>query len=111
MLKDQHKILFVDDEPENLKLTERAFRQNHTVLMAESPQQAFDFLATHKISLVVSDQRMPAMSGLEFLEAVRERSPHTIRYLLTGLIEPEEIQHAINSDLIYGYIIKPFKIA
>src|SRR5689334_20419142 len=101
MLKRQHKILFVDDEPENLRLAERAFRQNHSILVAESPQAAFELLTEHEISIVVSDQRMPQMSGLEFLSQVREISPRTIRYLLTGLVESEDIQTAINSDLIY----------
>src|SRR5438045_991047 len=105
MLKYQHKILFVDDEPDNLKLLERIFRQSQTVFLAETPQAAFSVLDNNEISLVISDQRMPEMSGLELLAKASEKSPYSIRYLLTGLVEGDEIQTAINSDLIFGYIL------
>lgn len=111
MLKYQHKILFVDDEPENLKLIERAFRNIHTVFIAESPEEAFHLLDSNEISLIMSDQRMPDMSGLELLTQVSNRSPNTIRFLLTGLVDSDDIHSALNNDLIYGYVIKPFKVA
>jgi PAS domain S-box-containing protein len=111
MLKYQHKILFVDDELDNLKLLERIFRQSQTVFLAQTPQAAFEILDEHEISLIISDQRMPEMTGLELLAKVSERSPYSIRYLLTGIVEGDEIQTAISSDLIFGYILKPFKIA
>lgn len=110
MLKNQHKILFVDDEPENLVLAQRALSQFHEVLTAASPQDALRLLKEQQISVIVSDQLMPQMKGSEFLAQVRESSPKTIRFLLTGLSESDDIQEAINSDLVYGCITKPYKI-
>ncbi|MBI4854461.1 MAG: response regulator [Acidobacteria bacterium] len=111
MLKHQHKVLFVDDDLENLKLAEKVFRNNTTILIAETIETAFKLLAEEEISLVVSDQKMPSMSGLDFLREVKRRSPNTIRFLLTGVVDSDEIHTAINEDLIFTYIIKPYKLA
>jgi CheY-like chemotaxis protein len=111
MLKHQHKILFVDDDLENLRLAQRVFRKNITVLTAETIEKALTLLSEQEISLVVSDQKMPEGSGLEFLQEVAKHTPNTIRFLLTGLADTEEIQTAINEDLIFGHIIKPYKLA
>ena len=111
MLKHQHKILFVDDDIENLELAQRVFRNNTTVLIADTTEKAFELLAKQEISLVVSDQKMPLMDGLEFLRQVSKRSPNTIRFLLTGVVDLEEIQTAIKEDLLFSYIIKPYKLA
>lgn len=110
MLKHQHKILFVDDDLENLRLAQRVFRKNATVLTAETADKALALLSEQEISLIISDQKMPSMSGLDFLQEVSKRSPNTIRFLLTGVVDTEEIQVAINEDLIFGHIIKPYKI-
>lgn len=111
MLKHQHKILFVDDDLENLRLAQRVFRKNITVLTAETIEKALTLLSEQEISLVVSDQKMPEGSGLELLQEVAKHSPNTIRFLLTGLTDTEEIQTAISEDLIFGHIIKPYKLA
>lgn len=111
MLKHQHKILFVDDDIENLKLAERVFRNNNVVLIAETAEKAFKILREEEISLIVSDQKMPSISGLDFLKEVKKGSPNTIRFLLTGVVDSNEIQEAINEDLIFSYIIKPYKLA
>jgi PAS domain S-box-containing protein len=111
MLKHQHKILFVDDDLENLRLAQRVFRKNATVLTAETTDKALALLSEQEISLIISDQKMPSMSGLDFLKEVQKRSPNTIRFLLTGVVDTEEIQDAINDDLIFGHIVKPYKIA
>jgi PAS domain S-box-containing protein len=111
MLKHQHKILFVDDDTENLRLAERVFRSNNLVLTAETIEKAFEILEHEEISLIVSDQKMPSMNGLDFLREVKKRSPNTIRFLLTGVVDSDDIQQAINDDLIFSYIVKPYKLA
>ena len=76
--------MIVDDEPANLRLLERLFRQDYKVITAESGEEALRLLAQHDTALLITDQRMPSMSGLELLKQTAELRPHMVRMILTG---------------------------
>ncbi len=101
-------VLFVDDDPEILKVLRRMVRGDGlTVLTATGPEHAFDILKGVEIPVVVSDHQMPEMLGVDFLAALRERHPESIRILLTGQAEMQIAVEAINRGEIYRMITKP----
>ncbi len=105
----KHKILLVDDETDNLDALERLFRKKYCVLKAESGLLALELLSQNEdVSLIISDQRMPEMSGVEFLEKSQKTHPNTIRILLTGYTDIDSVISAINSGQIYRYVTKPW---
>jgi response regulator RpfG family c-di-GMP phosphodiesterase len=102
-------VLCVDDEPNILAALRRLFRPaGYRVLVADSGAAGLDVLAAERVDLVISDMRMPAMDGAQFLEHVRERWPDTVRLLLTGYSDVGSIMAAINRGEIYRYITKPW---
>jgi len=103
------KMLVVDDEPDNLDLLYRTFRREFTVLRAESGVAALDVLATEgEVAVIISDQRMPEMKGTEFLSKTVPQFPDTMRIILTGFTDVEDLVDAINSGQVYKYITKPW---
>jgi CheY-like chemotaxis protein len=103
------KILVVDDEPDNLDLLYRTFRRNFQVLRAESGAEALSVLATEgEVAVIISDQRMPQMKGTEFLSQTVPQFPDTVRIILTGFTDVEDLVEAINSGQVYKYITKPW---
>ena len=104
----QYKILFVDDEAANLRLLERLFRNNYDVLTASSPEDGLEQLAVHDVALIISDQRMPRMTGSEFLKKAAELRPQTVRIILTGYTDASDLVDAINSGVVYRYVTKPW---
>jgi response regulator RpfG family c-di-GMP phosphodiesterase len=105
----QPTVLCVDDEPNILSSLRRLFRPaGYRVLTAESGAAGLVVLERESVDLVISDMRMPAMDGAQFLEHVRERWPDTIRLLLTGYSDIASILAAINRGEIYRYITKPW---
>ncbi len=103
------KILVVDDEPDNLDLLYRTFRRKFRVLKAESGIEALKILATEgEVAVIISDQRMPEMKGTEFLSKTVPQFPNTIRIILTGFTDVEDLVEAINSGQVYKYITKPW---
>lgn len=104
----KYKILIVDDEPANLRLLERLFRRSYQVISATSGEEALTFLELHDIALIVSDQRMPGMTGIEFLKRASEMRPKTVRIILTGYTDVNDLVDAINSGVVYKYITKPW---
>jgi diguanylate cyclase (GGDEF)-like protein/PAS domain S-box-containing protein len=106
--KDQI-LLLVDDEPNILAALSRLLRrEGFQILTAESPSQAFEHLARHAVQVVLSDQRMPEMSGTEFLARVRQLYPETIRMVLTGYTDLDSVTDAINRGAIYKFLTKPW---
>lgn len=103
-----YKILIVDDEPANLRLLERIFRREYQVISAESGIEALELLKLHDIALIISDQRMPAMTGIEFLKRAAEMRPHTVRVILTSYTDVTALVEAINSGVVYKYVSKPW---
>ena len=104
----QYKILFVDDETANLRLLERLFRSSYDVFTASSAAAALELLAVHDVALIISDQRMPTMTGSEFLKKAAEMRPQTVRIMLTGYTDASDLVDAINSGVVYKYITKPW---
>ncbi len=102
-------VLCVDDEPNILSALRRLLRPaGYRVLVADSGAAGLAVLEDESVDLVISDMRMPAMDGAQFLEHVRERWPDTIRLLLTGYSDVGSILAAINRGEIYRYITKPW---
>ncbi len=103
------KMLVVDDEPDNLDLLYRTFRRDFNVLRAESGHQALAILAEHgEVAVIISDQRMPEMKGTEFLSKTVPEFPDTVRIILTGFTDVEDLVDAINAGQVYRYITKPW---
>lgn len=103
------KMLVVDDEPDNLDLLYRTFRRDFSVLKAESGIQALELLASEgEVAVIISDQRMPEMKGTEFLSKTLPQFPNTVRIILTGFTDIEDLVEAINSGQVYRYITKPW---
>lgn len=103
------KMLVVDDEPDNLDLLYRTFRRDFQVLKAESGVHALEVLAAEgEVAVIISDQRMPEMKGTEFLSRTVPQFPDTMRIILTGFTDVEDLVEAINSGQVYKYITKPW---
>ncbi len=106
----KHTILCVDDEIDNVDALERLFRKKFTVLKATSGKEALEILDQHPgpVSLIITDQRMPEMTGVEFLEKTLESHPETVRILLTGYTDLESVIMAVNKGQIFRYLTKPW---
>jgi serine/threonine-protein kinase len=104
----KHRILFVDDEERILTALKTIFRSKYHVLTAANGMEALDFIKRFKIPVVVSDQRMPGMLGVELLRRAREISPDSVRILLTGYSDLASIVGSINDGEVYRFISKPW---
>ena len=103
------KMLVVDDEPDNLDLLYRTFRRDFNVFKADSGITALEVLtAEGEVAVIISDQRMPEMKGTEFLSKTVPQFPDTMRIILTGFTDVEDLVEAINSGQVYKYITKPW---
>ncbi|MEG4172350.1 MULTISPECIES: response regulator [unclassified Microcoleus] len=103
------KILIVDDEPDNLDLLYRTFHRDYKVLRAESGPAALEILAKEgEVAVIISDQRMPKMSGTEFLSLTAAQYPDVIRIILTGYTDVEDLVEAINAGKVFKYVTKPW---
>jgi CheY-like chemotaxis protein len=104
------RILIVDDEEAILETMAFTFEDDYDVLTATSARQALEILAQRgPIAVVVTDQRMPEMTGVEFLARVCERHPNTTRIILTGYADGEAMVRAINEGHVYAYVTKPWE--
>jgi len=101
-------VLFVDDEPENLRVFELAFRREFKIFTARNAREGLERIAANPAAVVLSDQRMPEMTGVDFLARVREIDPKTIRMLVTAYGDIDTLTDAINDGWIYRYIPKPW---
>lgn len=104
----KHSILLVDDEVDNVDALERLFRRKFNVLKATSGKEAIQILKRNPVSLIITDQRMPGMSGVDLLAESMDYSPEAIRFLLTGYTDIDSVISAINSGQVYRYITKPW---
>ena len=110
--KPQRTLLLVDDEPNILASLKRLFRRDgHVILTANSGAEGLEVLSRHKVDVIISDQRMPGMSGVEFLRAAKVNYPDTIRIVLSGYTELQSVTDAINEGAIYRYLTKPWEDA
>lgn len=101
-------ILYVDDEANNLIAFRAVFRTKYTIFTALSGLEGLEVLSENEIQIIITDQRMPNMTGVEFLEEVIEKYPTPIRILLTGYTDMSAIIDAINKGSIFQYLNKPW---
>ena len=103
-----YKIMIVDDEHANLRVLERLFRPDRQVVTAPSGAEALVLLEQHDIALLISDQRMPAMTGIELMTKTVAIRPQMVKILLTGYTDVGSLIEALNSGLVYRYLTKPW---
>jgi CheY-like chemotaxis protein len=109
MNANRYRILCVDDEPNVLNALKRLLRrENYDIMTATSGREGLEILSRGGVQLVLCDQRMPEMTGNEFLEVVRERHPEIVRITLTGYTEVDAITESINRGHIYKFFLKPW---
>ncbi len=102
-------LLIVDDEPNNLASLNRLFRrEGYRVLIAPGGQQGLALLAVNSVQVIISDQRMPGMSGSEFLGIVKELYPDTIRIMLSGYTDLESVTTSVNQGAVFKFMTKPW---
>jgi len=103
------KLMVLDDEQDNLDLLYRTFRRDFQVYKANQARKALEILDQEgEMAVIISDQRMPEMNGTEFLRLTVDRFPDTMRILLTGFTDVEDLVDAINSGQVFKYITKPW---
>ena len=104
----KYKLLIVDDEQANLRTLERIFADQYDVVTATSGLEALNLLTSHDVALIISDQRMPGMTGITFLKKAAEMRPQTVRIILTGYTDVDTLVESINSGVVYKYVTKPW---
>ncbi len=105
----EYPVLYVDDERDNLRVFQLTFRRDFTLLTAESAKAGLELMAQHPVAVVLSDQKMPGIEGVEFLRQVRELDARAIRILVTAYGDARILGDAINAGNIYRYIPKPWE--
>ena len=104
----KHPILVVDDEPDILFSLRALLRRDFDVHTAESGQQALELLRQHEIHVIMTDQRMPTMTGSELLSRARGECPEAIRMIFTGYADLKAVVDAVNRGEIFRYLTKPW---
>lgn len=107
-MKACHKVIIVDDEPANLRLLNRVFEEDYEVYSAENGADALELVKLHDIAAIITDQRMPGMTGVQLLQASLPLRPDAIRILITGYTDVQALVDAINDGQVYKYIPKPW---
>lgn len=103
------QLLYVDDEEENLSSFKATFRRFFDIHTAKSAKEGEQILAKNEIEIILTDQRMPEKTGVEFLESIIEKYPDPIRILVTGYSDIDAVISAVNKGQIYKYIQKPWE--
>jgi DNA-binding NtrC family response regulator len=102
-------VLYVDDKVNNLNSFKAAFRRYFNIYTAQSAKEGRKILESGEIGVIITDQRMPGETGIEFLESVLPIYPDTIRILLTGFSDINAVMGAINRGQVYKYLVKPWQ--
>ena len=108
-MSKMYNILYVDDEISNLNVFKNTFRRNYNIFTAESAIEGLEILDREKIDLILTDQRMPEMSGVEFLKKVMLKYPEPSRILITAFTDFNALKDAVNEAKIFQYIQKPWE--
>jgi response regulator RpfG family c-di-GMP phosphodiesterase len=108
MTNERINILYVDDEQNNLMSFKASFRLKYNVFTAISGDEAIKILKENNIEIIITDQRMPNMTGVEFLEMVLQINPDPMRILLTGYADLNAVIEAVNKGKIFHYLSKPW---
>lgn len=104
----KHSVLLVDDEPEILFSLQALLRREFELHVAESGQEALEILRQHPIHVIMTDQRMPEMTGVELIGQVRTEYPDAIRMIFTGYADIKAVVDAINNGGLFRYLTKPW---
>ncbi len=108
--EQKHVLLLVDDEPSILSALRRTLRSgDYLIVTANDAAEALDALARHDVGVIVTDNRMPGVSGIELLRQVKQRYPHIIRIMLSGYADFTSLSSAINSGEIFRFLSKPWE--
>lgn len=108
MATKEISVLYVDDEENNLVSFKATFRLKYNVFTAISGEKALEIIDNNEIHVIITDQRMPAMTGVEFLEKVIEKNSDITRILLTGFADMSAVVDAVNKGKIFHYLTKPW---
>lgn len=109
MKTDKISILYVDDEVNNLSSFRATFRRDYKIFLAESAKEGRKLLGEEEINIIITDQRMPEETGVEFLESIIPLYPDPIRILLTGYTDIQAVIDSINKGKVYHYLTKPWE--
>ncbi len=105
----KHCLLVVDDEPDVCDSVHDLLRREFRVLKATSANDGFRLMQEEEVHIVMTDQRMPRITGVELLERIKAGNPHAIRMLYTGFADLESIIAAINQGHVYAFLKKPWQ--
>jgi class 3 adenylate cyclase len=108
MLEDKPHVLYVDDEENNLVALKAVFRRHYNIHTATNVREGMQYLKSYPVQLIITDQRMPEMTGVQFLEAISSDFPDAISMILTGFSDVDAIIKAINTGRVYRYVTKPW---
>jgi response regulator RpfG family c-di-GMP phosphodiesterase len=104
------RVLYVDDESINLELLQLTFMNELDVITATSAREGLEILKAHpEIHVIISDLKMPVMNGLEFIKEIKSKSRDKVCMLLTGFLESDVMLEGFNKELIFRYLMKPWK--
>ena len=108
MEDEKINVLYIDDEEHNLVSFKATFRRIFNVYTADSAETGKNLLEEEDIQVILSDQRMPKMTGIEFFESIKDSHPNPIRILITGYTDVNAVIGAINRGQVYKYLTKPW---
>jgi two-component system cell cycle sensor histidine kinase PleC len=106
----RYALMYVDDDPQTLRLFRRCFSEEYRLFTAASGAEALEILARESVQVLFADQRMPGMSGIQLLETVAREYPDTTRVLVTGYTDVDVVIDAINRGAVYRYLSKPWDV-
>lgn len=101
------RLLIVDDEPDMLDFLERALRRRFSITRLESAEAALDALEGDRFEVLVTDHKMPRVSGLDLLDRIAERYPEVVKVLISGFADTPDIEQARSSNRVHSYVVKP----
>ncbi len=110
MTQEDYKVLYVDDEKVNLKIFELTFKKDYHIITCDDPQKALTILEEMgEMPVIITDQRMPHMTGVDLLEKSIAISPDSVRILLTAYSDTGDLLNAINKGKVFSYLVKPWE--
>ncbi|MEN0048741.1 MAG: response regulator [Bacteroidota bacterium] len=109
-MSKKYNILYVDDEIDNLMAFKRLFRRQYNVFITENALEATDLIPKHQIDLVLSDYKMPKLTGVQVLEKISESYPNIARLIVTGYGDLDSIRAATQQGIVQEVISKPWDI-
>jgi response regulator RpfG family c-di-GMP phosphodiesterase len=107
--QDKIRVLYVDDEENNLQAFKATFRRVYEIYLAQSANEARKILQDHDVQIIITDQRMPDETGVDLLASIIPSNPDPIRILLTGYTDIQAVIDAINKGQVYHYLTKPWE--